>query len=497
MEGKWYVIYGLGTFSFIGLQTPIIDPNFLECGTSNSPPSQIKRKNLIGKSEDIKMSHMIMPGSPCEISILFLFTAKSGKFGNDDRQDCKRIVDEINIILANSEIDNVKVAFAGIEEIPSNEYTEPSSVNLNHVVDWALSSSWVQSKRGFYAADIVMIMSEVDDNSFAGVSNGQQGNPNPTKEAGIIALDRSSNGFGNYTPAHELGHSIGCRHQTCNVDPYTCDNNDPYIHPHTFGVRKCWLCSWKNKMTLMHPHTNTTILNEIKRIGYFSNPDVHLEGTNDPATGIVDQRDNSRWIKDVACKIANFENGLAHLSTSISGKSSICYLYTTDLQVKVTGSNNYTVQYWEEIYNGASKIFPGNNLSHTFNQAPDNYLPGSSVQVQVNVLIDNAYTFLSKFTISIKGNCQLGDPGNGNLKKMDKMQANASLPIQDLINEVIRDKEEVGITIYNLSMQQIIQEEKLKDSKEVYEVISLLPRGIYICIIKSSNSHYARKIFIP
>jgi hypothetical protein len=115
-----------------------------------------------------------------------------------------------------------------------------------------------------------------------------------------------------YTFVHEVGHNLGCNH---NPEDATGSAAYAYSYGHRF------LASSVQYRTIMAYDPGT-------RIGYFSNPSVNF---NSVATGITDQRDNARTIRNTAATVAAFRD-------TVYG----------DFSIKATALDNRVILRWTQ-----------------------------------------------------------------------------------------------------------------------------------------------------
>lgn len=125
-------------------------------------------------------------------------------------------------------------------------------------------------------------------------------------------------GFGvGTTPAHEIAHIFGCRHEPCSAIAagQNCNNPEiPHQQAHSFEYTKREGCWPFDKDVKYEKHTIVFSYINDDRTLHYSNPDVKIE--NQP-TGITAKRDNSKWLRDHACLVANFRDVNAPYSVDL------------------------------------------------------------------------------------------------------------------------------------------------------------------------------------
>ncbi|MBK8956817.1 MAG: hypothetical protein IPM34_14865 [Saprospiraceae bacterium] len=336
----------------------------------------------------------------CAIRVLFLFTqAAEDAFGLGGINDMVNLaISQTNQAFSNSDIDNTCVIRANVREWVG--FTEDPGNFEGDLFDLRTSNQ-VATWRATDLADVVILITDADYNGgiLGGVPIENLSNPQEAFAFGVIEGNSIT---ANFTFSHELGHIIGCRHQRCETfQRGGCDDSGPFEHGSGWGHRPCWLCSWKNYSTILHQLRQNN-----QRLLHYSNPDISLKGH---PTGIIDSRDNARWIRDGhACIVAGYNpNPVIPLSAEINGDDILCRPLSGEYFVNVNGSNNPFSYDWRISTDGVNwGNSVGSGLSIWVNS--NNYPLKSTVFLRVRVQDAIGNFVFAFFQISIR---QKGTPG--------------------------------------------------------------------------------------
>jgi len=327
---KYEILAVDDSYSVLGKLDPIIFDSTSEC--KNNITQAINLDGQLNK----KISKRT---AGCPIRVLFLYDQDAeNSYGLNGIIDLvNTAVNTTNLAFSNSDIKNTRVDIANIRKISGfverKEYIEYDLRIL-------MLDTIISQQRDTDLADVVCIIGSDNYTRFNGYSGykpdtahpGQTINNlgNPQADLAYMII-KAGNINSTYTFSHELGHIIGCRHQTCDQEPSSCDSTGSYEHGSGWGDRKCFLCSWKNYCTIMHT------LNDQTRVLYYSNPNVSYFGH---PTGVMDTRDNAKWIReDHACIVSNYKSEPTSLTVSISGEDILCRPLSSHYYADVIGYN--------------------------------------------------------------------------------------------------------------------------------------------------------------
>lgn len=192
---------------------------------------------------------------------------------------------QANTALANS-LSQTELRLVHATEIA---YTESSNMQTNLVRLQQTSDGYMDSVhtlRNQYGADVVALLTgRTDTGGYAGMGYLMSSVSSGFAPWAFSVTRQDQALF--YTFVHEVGHNLGCHH-----DPTNASGSAAYTY--SYGHR--FTDDGIEYRTIMAYSPGT-------RIGYFSNPSVNVGST---ATGITDQRDNARTIRNTAATVAAF-----------------------------------------------------------------------------------------------------------------------------------------------------------------------------------------------
>lgn len=253
------------------------------------PKKKRNPKNLTSEkakpNNDVMSFGRLSDDETAEIRVLVLYT-KNANIGypNIETSLIEPLIQQTNQTLINSKLLNLKFVLAAASPVNYNEtggYDHHLGVLINDndgVIDE------VHAFRDKVKADIVVLL--VNDNSFCGKS--AEVGPIHEKDA-FLVVNRDCS-LQNYSFAHELGHIFGCRH-----DFFTDPDSIPFSYGHGFINGTLWRC------VMSYPDG----CGGCKRIPYWSNPDLILDGKS---AGSKEREDNIEVMKQTAKLIASFRN---------------------------------------------------------------------------------------------------------------------------------------------------------------------------------------------
>jgi len=160
----------------------------------------------------------------------------------------------------------------------------------------------VHGWRDRYGADLICLFEDRDDIGGLGyLLSSPGGNP-----AYGFCLARVQQTDWTYTVVHEWGHNMGCSHsKTQTIQPW--ESGDLYTYSagwqwaDTASSAPIGYCS-----VMTYEDFDDDDIDEYKRVGYFSNPDINYTGNTVNATGHATNGDNARTIRKGRGVIAGY-----------------------------------------------------------------------------------------------------------------------------------------------------------------------------------------------
>ncbi len=455
-----------------------------------------------GLSKPQKQAAASRSGEACVIRVLFLYTQAAedrfGVLGLNDMADLG--ISQTNQAFEKSEVTDVCVARANFREWANfNENPDDLEQNLQDLLTDNDVAQWRQ-------ADLADVVCLITDAGYAGGVLGVAGfvpdpnNPgqiisnlgNPMFDLSFMIVEGASFST-NFTFSHELGHVVGCRHQTCaTFQRNGCDNGGASEHGHGWGHRRCALCGWKNYSTIMHQHRDGN-----KRLLRYSNPEINDKG----ATGVVGISENAQWIRDGnGCTVADyFPDPVISFSANIIGSDFICQPLSEIYSAGVTGVNGSITYEWHISTDGVNW---GNPVGSTdqIELYSTNFAVGTIVFLRVKVTNQAGNSVFAFLNILIKEDNGICLRSNGNAPdSLGQVFAAFPNPSYDLLQVSIEVKDNIVPVVVRLfSLTGILLEERryLHSPGTHTETLSLksLPAGVYALRAQVGNMFFNKLI---
>ena len=376
--------------------------------------------------EDPSNIESIVPNSTPVIRVLFLYTSSvlsMAEYPNSVslRNEIYAYITEGNESFANSRVNaHLELAYLG-----QTNYIESSfswSKILKHF--YTQNDGYVDEVHTFrnkYKADICVLM--VNDSTYCGEAKAIKADANT---AFCIIWPKHIKCGWKYSPIHEFGHLIGCRHNR------SADNsNSPYKYGH--GYMYCNETTSSASWCTIMSYESTCSANS-KRILYWSNPDTTYNGI---ATGTTTYENNARVWNERAGTVSAFRTKDNSIALTSSDNNSSALFESYEASASITTSSGYQVQAGQTVDMAAGNIIRLTSGTHIkggskFRASIRNNADNSTYP-QFVIRKDNNYNRLQRQTnFSIKPN-----------------------PVIDILtitsNDEIKD-----VCIYNLSGQCVL-----------------------------------------
>ncbi|MBX2892670.1 MAG: zinc-dependent metalloprotease [Saprospiraceae bacterium] len=453
-----------------------------------------------GFSKPQKQAAASRSGEACVIRVLFLYTqAAEDRFGVLGLNDMAALgISQTNQAFANSQVTDVCVARAnfrewvGFAEDPNDIGQDMQDLLTDNVV-----AQWREDD----LADVVCLITDAGYNDFLGLA-GFIPNPNGpgiisnlgNPMFGLSFMIVESDSFNaNFTFSHELGHVVGCRHQTCATFlSGGCDNGGAIEHGHGWGHRPCWLCRWKNYSTMMHQLQDGN-----NRLLRYSNPEINDKG----ATGVTGVSENAQWIRDGnGCTVADyFPDPVIPFSANIIGSDFICHPFSEIYSVGVAGAIGSLTYEWHISTDGVNWGNPV-GANYQIELYSTNFAAGIIVFLRVRVTNQAGNSVFAFFNVLIKENNVVCFRSDGNAPNSSgQVFAAFPNPSDDLIQVTVGVQEDnVPVFIRLFSLTGVLLEERryLHNPGTHTETLSLksLPAGAYALRAQIGNMFFNKLI---
>ena len=376
VEHAYYSIEDLGgVHALVSQPTDTINPK--PCGGALTPDS------LIGGNE-------VQPrtNGNCDVRILVLFTPRANAAINNIQNLATSSVNVTNQAFRNSAVtaNDLNLVIAGIEEFNFDESQRTFEQAINTVSSFPFINQ-LNQRRDATDADIVMMLVDNRVMTADGVAGIAFLGPNPGAFIGLCRSFGSNNGF---VFSHEVGHLFGGNHEPCTAEDAgnNCVGNTAggFQFAHTWSYKKGVWPFRKDvkRKTIMYSAGG----NNSELIQHFSNPNVKVDKR---ATGINNERDNSRFLSDNACLVANYLTEEALFTVRTTGSRFVCQTGAELIGLHLLNAPPGPYQYlWEISVDGISWSFLSNGTSTMVSGS--NYNVGDILLLRVTVTAGNGQT---------------------------------------------------------------------------------------------------------
>ncbi|TVR83960.1 MAG: T9SS C-terminal target domain-containing protein [Saprospirales bacterium] len=227
------------------------------------------------------------------IRVLVLFTTQgrneSFLRGSNMNRDAQRLIDELNLSIANTGISRSRISFALADTRLLGSFVEDDEdEDIQGDVELLSNNQEAQEMRDEVLADIVVLITGNVYGNIFGVARDIR-----ASESRAYAISTYEFTFnGNLTGTHEIGHLIGTRHQRCRRCPSACDPKWSKYKGYKVG---------SDMRTIMHVQGCGRT-----RVNVWSSSGAKFMGQS---TGNTNNR-NSGILKNRASKVACFREGV-------------------------------------------------------------------------------------------------------------------------------------------------------------------------------------------
>jgi hypothetical protein len=488
INDSFYEIIALNTtYSILAKVNKSITQNVLDCGQVGSI-----NPNFAPKS-NIKIANR--SNEPCTIKILFLYTnAAALKFTHHGlNQKTTSGIAQTNQAFSNSYISNVRVEKVAVLPFPG--FMENSTSIVPDMVSIVVNPV-IASLRDAYSADVVCVVTDGNYPDFAGYSGVMPASTGggfidnlgaPMQNLAFMIVEGYSFNA-NFTFSHELGHIIGCRHQTNAVYFDNASDDDGTIEHGYNWVEGQFLCK-DFHCSIMHTQNSN-----YDRVLNYSNPNVLRSGS---PTGTTNSENNASWINNLnGCIVANYYEDPTPipLGARIEGEEFLCKPNIGNYLVLPSVQGSYTFE-WHKSTNGVNwgQII-GNNQSININSG--SFQVGQTVFLRVRVIDQQNNQVFAFFEITIGDPSDALCPREGNRFEEKSLSVNISPnPVLSDLNvqfTVVESKVEVLIQIYSITGVKLLEFNRQVLHGDYNEKISTanISPGLFLVKVKVGSSIY-------
>ncbi len=319
----------------------------------------------------------------CDIRVLIMYTTSADQQLGNVQTLAQQCIAITNQAFQNSAVyaESARLILAGVEEF--SPYSEAGR-SFTTVHNNFRSNPTVLARRAATGADLVVLLVNrniMDHDEVAGLATGVgAGNPNVA-----FAVVKALNANDGYVFSHEVGHLIGAHHQPCNATPVNADGCVP-VTAMGFNRAHSWVKTYFGG--LLQINRNSIMQSQVlpSVVKHYSNPNVKYLGI---PTGIANERDNARIIRNNGCIIANYRQEFQEdLSATIIGNNISCENTQEFFSASVSGPpspiGSYTFN-WQVSYDGG--ITFGNTISTGVDATITMPAAGSLVVIRLTVSV--------------------------------------------------------------------------------------------------------------
>jgi hypothetical protein len=268
----------------------------------------------------------------CKIRVLVLYTPAAQSTVSNVKNTILLATELTNQSFANSNINHqIELVYAGLTNYPEVPSIETNNNRFRDNNDGYMDE--VHTLRNQYSADVCLLL--VSNNVDAcGIAYGI--NVSATNAFCTVNIDCATD---YYSFGHEIGHLVGCRHDTY-VDPSTT----PYAYGHGYVYSPD---HWRTIMAYVNACSSCT------RIQYWSNPNVTFNGA---AMGTASTSNNARVWNERSNTVMTFRQPVNNVTVTNSFVSNCRY---GDIVAKNTIETSGTVNV---VYGTTLNMRAGNEI---------------------------------------------------------------------------------------------------------------------------------------
>jgi len=415
----------------------------------------------------------------CDVRVLILYTPSAESRVIDIQESAQLLIAQTNQAFRNSSISGpqLTVTLAAAEEIAIDE----TGLVIDNILIGLPLNPIARARRNFHDADVVILLvdrliMDPDESNFGIAFLG----PSNQTAYGVARLSQIDVGF---VFAHELGHIFGANHEPCDAQDAgpRCQDGGPFQHAHTWSFKRpCGFLGLGRCTVKRHTIMYSLGAASLAAIPYFSNPNGF---SGSKPTGIENERDNARLLRNNACTIANFRGATDELIVRIAGENYVCATSFISLIPSVSGAPGPYSYEWSTTLDGVNWTVVSTGSFLSINGWE--YNVGDFIYIRLRVttntqtatwwhsvdIVDSGYN-----TLCLKG----GETSDFYSEKVSVFPNPAASLIH--IQYSLFENSKVDIRLYDLSGKPVKIFSKDREAGNYTDEIELenLPRGMYI-----------------
>jgi hypothetical protein len=440
--------------------------------------SQLKNSNLGSQNTDelnissinstqLESTSLSFLTYSCKIRVLVLYTTAARNSVSNIRNTVLLAIDETNQSFSNSgmnyEVELVYTAETNYTEVDIDTDMDRFAINGDGYMDE------VHSLRDKYSADVCVLLN--NDSQWCGVADAI----GATSSTAFCVVKAYSCATGYYSFGHEIGHLLGCRHDT-----YVDNTSTPYPYGHGYIAPNK---SWRTIMAYGNGCSNCP------RLQYWANPNVTYGGV---AMGTAGTNNTTRVWNEQTPTVLAFKQPANSVIVSSSDVANSRY---SDIVAKQDISTNGNVNI---ISGSALYLRAGNSITLQAGFSTD---VGSEFYAGIENVTDCGASSLKSAKVVIEDG-YANSTDNIALSENDVVFNIFPNPTNDLLNigfRILNDSE-VSISLVNFLGHDLrkVQNRKLMNAGNynIQMSVSDLPVGIYFIVLNVGENVIVKKIII-
>ena len=426
----------------------------------------------------------------CNVRCLVLFTEAAELISVNINLQTMLAVQQTNLAFRNSDISACELTLELVGVLPFDGPEGDNIVtDLNTFIDDVNGEMTIL--RNEAEADIVVLM---NDGDYEGVFGAAFQGPDAARPFAIVRAGAIPTAA--FTFSHEVGHLLGAHHTVVLNNPAPGFNR-----AHEFKTGDFLPCIiGARRTTLLHPPNRVENLD--RRVLHYSNPDIFFEGK---PTGVENERDNVRNMRNVGCQVAQFINSPEPFTVGIYGDEYACPCHAAFVEATVfggTAGDVYDYDWFEseDGINWMPLVYSGQNAAIQVSCEEGEV---TFVRVDVTSVADGTvHTAVSSVESALiwpdqEAPCMLFDDSDDSLVQA-QIQPNPSSVAPQVITVTVKEAGTFRLTIVDsrgMTIETLDDNRIMEKGQYQYQTV-LRDQGLYFLICENKNGHRITKKII-